>query len=196
VKTITVLCLIALSACSTVRVPDVIYESTAPSPVESKLFVTYDPASTIEKSFAQPALDLMNKCYSSGKLKELWLKHKFKSFNTVFDISPKNNLDAYNEYVKGAPYALTLLWYRTKNPYSSVVGYTYNFANNDWGSTKSETRIYSNSRIVGSYGPKDLSAHWAHELSHQVRAGGYVHYTIFDGSAPYEAGNIMEECVQ
>lgn len=160
------------------------------------LLVTYDANSTIEKSTAKPALDLMNKCFQSGKLKELWLSHKFVSFNTVFDVSPHTNAEAWNEYSKGAPYALELHWYRTRSPFSSVMGYTYNFSDDDWSSTKSETRIWTNSRTMGNASAKDLAAHWAHELSHQARAGGFVHYTIFDGSTPYEAGDIMEECLK
>ncbi len=156
--------------------------------------MTYDPSSTIEKSFAELPLALMNKCYQTGKLKELWLKHKFVSFNCVFDKCPKTNLDAYNEYVKGAPYALNLRWY-TSRPFSSVVGYTYNYYDNNQKGGKSETRIWSNTRVVKYYTAVDTAAHWAHELSHQVRAGGFVHYTIFDGSTPYEAGDIMEECL-
>lgn len=161
--------------------------------VTTGLLVTYDPASSIEKSFAQPALDLMNKAYQSGCLKSKWLAHKITSFNCVFDKCPKSNLEAYETYVKGAPYALNLRWYST---FKGVVGYTYNFSNDDWDAGKSETRIFSNSRIVGYYLPKDTAAHWAHELSHQSRAGGYVHYTYFQGSVPYEAGDIMEDCLK
>lgn len=199
-KKIIVVFLLTLNACSTlpkVASPvDAVPILTGEVKAEGGMFVSYDPASTIEKSFAEPAITLMNQCYQSGKLKELWLSHKFVSFNTVFDVSPHTNLDAWNAYIAGAPYALNLNWYRTGSPFSNVLGYTYNFYNNDWNSDKSETRIWSNSRIVSGYSAKDVASHWAHELSHQIRAGGFVHYTIFDGSTPYEAGDIMSECLR
>lgn len=168
--------------------------SASPAPVSGDL-VSYDPASGIEKSFAQPGIDLMNQCYRSGKLKELWMKHKFVSFNSVFEKSPKTNAEAWEEFTRGAPFALNLRWYFTR---PKIVGYTYNFYDDSaasWKSGKSETRIFSNKNTVGYYNAKDRAAHWTHELSHQARAGGFVHYTIFQGSAPYEAGDIMEECV-
>jgi hypothetical protein len=167
--------------------------TASPTPSAQRLLVTYDSKSSIEKSVAQPAFDLMNECYSSGKLKSLWLAHKFVSFNTVFEVSPHTREDAFNEYVKNAPYLLELHWYST---YKSVVGYTYNFKNDDWDGSQSETRIWTNSRIMWGATAKEFAEHWAHELSHQARAGGFVHYTIHEGSTPYEAGNIMAECLK
>lgn len=199
------LLLLLLNACKTTSVivaptptisPEPSVTATPSASPAQDLFVTYDPKSGIEQSFAQPAIDLMNKCYQSGKLKQLWLTHKFVSFNTVFDESPKTNEEAYAEYVKNKPYALNVNWYYTR---SSIVGYTYNYYGDldaSWASGKTETRIWSNWNAVSGWGPADVAAHWAHELSHQVRAGGFVHYTIFDGSTPYEAGDIMEECLQ
>lgn len=200
------LILLVLSSCKTSQVQpsDVVPTPTVEPVVTSSIsppaidevntesLVTYNPSSSIEKSFAQPAIDLMNKAFKSGCLKKKWLDHKFTSFNCVFDKCPKTNIEAYNAYVKGAPYALNLRWYSSLK---GVVGYTYNFSDDDWDRAKSETRIWSNSRIVGSYSPKYRAAHWAHELSHQTRAGGFVHYTNFQGSVPYEAGDVMEECI-
>lgn len=204
-KNLLIVALLVLSACKTSTVipatptPTVVPEPTAtvaPSATPTDTFVSYDPASGIDKAFAQPAIDLMNKCYQSGKLRTLWLTHKFVSFNSVFEKSPHTNEEAYNAYVAGKPYALNLRWYYTR---SSIIGYTYNFYDDSdasWASGKSETRIYSNHNAVAYWGPKDVAAHWAHELSHQARAGGFVHYTIHDGSTPYEAGDIMEECLK
>lgn len=200
-KNLLAVTLLLLSACRQTATTEPIVTPTA-TPViaatPAKVLVTYGARATVEKNIAQPALDLMNKCYSSGHLRTLWLTHKFKSFNCVFDKCPKTNEEAYNEYVKNAPYALDVQWY-TASRFSNVVGYTFNFKDDSdaaWDSGESETRIWSNTRIVGYYSAKYAAAHWAHELSHQARAGGFVHYTIFDGSTPYEAGDIMEECLK
>jgi hypothetical protein len=198
-KNLMIVALLVVSACKTSSVPPPVVApeptATVAPPPSAGTFVLYGSKGTIEHSVADPALALMNKCYSSGKLRILWLTHKFVSFNCVFDKCPKTNEEAYNAYVKNAPYTLDVEWY-TASRFSNVVGYTYNFKDDDWDAGITETRIWSNTRIVGGYGPKDVASHWAHELSHQTRAGGFVHYTIFDGSTPYEVGDIMSECLK
>lgn len=204
-KNLLVALLICFSACKSSNVEPTVeptvtpIASVTPSPTVPPVtgfLVTYDERSGIEKDFALPALALMNKCYQSGKLRTLWLTHKFVSFNCVFDKCPKTNEEAYNEYVKNAPYALNLRWYYTRY---SIIGYTYNFyddSEESWSSQKSEYRIFSNHNAIAYWNSRDTAAHWAHELAHQSRAGGYVHYTIHDGSTPYEAGDIMSECLK
>jgi hypothetical protein len=177
--------------------------STQPSPVPSPIssnspvpapsgaaFVSLAPGSSQEPKLAQGAIALMNDAVASGCLRSKTLAHKgFKSFNSVFEDSPKTALEAYNKYVAGAPYALDLRKYYT---WRKVYGYTYNFKGDDWDSG-TETRIWTNTRYV--WDTKAYAAHLAHELSHQARAGGYVHYTTHQGSFPYEIGDLMGECV-
>lgn len=174
----------------------------SPSPIADAgdLLVTYDPASGIEKSFAQPALDLMNQVYKSGCLKSKFLEWKFKSLKNVEPPQVANASEVYDRFIAGRPYALNLRWYKT---YGSTVGYTYNWKDgldaqrcyDKAGACPTETKIFSNSRTVSYYSPKDRAAHWAHELSHQARAGAFVHWTYHAGSGPYEIGNIFEACI-
>jgi len=133
----------------------------------------------------------MNQVVASGCLKTKALLHDgFRSFNTVFEISPKTALEAYNEFVAGAPYLVSVntYWSRAK-----VYGYTYNFKSDDWDKGVSETRIWTNTRY--SWTADDLASHWFHEKSHQANAGGFVHYTIHQGSFPYEIGDLAAACI-
>lgn len=183
--------------------PSVVASATpSPSPSPSippvlspGTFVTMgeDLGSSVDRAYAAQALALMNRAYVNGCLRSSIEHHNgFKSFNTVFDVSPKTAKVAADEYLGGAPYALDLRWYYKWT--SKVIGYTYNFRDDDWNG-KSETRIWSNTKYIGN-DPKPYAAHLAHELSHQARAGGFVHYTIFGGSFPYEVGDLMEACLR
>lgn len=165
----------------------------SPAPSPSKLFVKLgsDLGTSVDVGFAQKTLTLMNTAYQNGCLRTRIEAHRFVSLNTVFDVSPKTQKAAADEYLAGAPYALDLRWYYKS---SKVVGYTYNFRDDDWNGA-SETRIWSNTRFIGD-DPAYYAAHLAHELSHQARAGGFVHYTVFGGSFPYDVGDIMEACVR
>lgn len=161
------------------------------APEKPGLFVSLDKSgSTWEQNQAQAAVATMDDTVSSGCLKTKALLHDgFRSFNTVFEQSPKTALAAYQEFVKGAPYAFTVRTYYTR---SKVYGYTYNFKGDDWNG-ESETRVWTNTRYAWT--ADELAAHWFHELSHQARAGGFVHYTIHQGSMPYEIGDLAAECI-
>lgn len=167
--------------------------TVTPSP-KPGVFVMFgtDIGTSVDKEFAGDAFALMNAAYSNGCLKAGIEAHKFKSLNTVFEVSPKTNVEAAGEYLGGVPYALNVRWYYKGWP-SDTIGYTYNFKNDDWNGV-SETRIWSNTRFMST--EKVYAAHLAHELSHQARAGGFVHYTIFGGSFPYDVGDIMANCVK
>lgn len=165
--------------------------SPSNAPEKPKLFVTLDETgSTWEKKQAREAIATMDETVSSGCLKTKALMHDgFRSFNTVFEVSPKTALAAYNEFVAGAPYRLTVRTYYTR---SKVYGYTYNFRDDDWNGA-SETRVWTNTRY--SWTADELAAHWFHEKSHQANAGGFVHYTVHQGSFPYEIGDLAAECI-
>lgn len=166
--------------------------SSSPMPSGGYPFVILgsDTGASVDRAFAQRALGYMNRAFVNGCLRASIEAHGFKSLNTVFDVSPSGSKMAAQEYLAGAPYALDLRWY--KKLATRAIGYTYNFRDNDW-SGKSETRIWTNTRKLGN--EKMYASHLAHELSHQARAGGFVHYTIFGGSFPYDIGDIMANCV-
>lgn len=147
-----------------------------------------DIGPSVDVKFAQEALDHLNKVVKTDCfLKDsLW---DFKSTNNVMGVVYGTAREALNAYLAGAPYDLDVRWYYKR--FGSVVGYTYNFKVGDSG--PSETRIWSNTRMMGS--SKDYAAHLAHELSHQARAGGFVHYTVHQGSFPYEIGDLVEKCL-
>lgn len=170
--------------------------SPSPSPVATGKSVPFvklgsDIGPSVNVAFANRALDLMNQAIESGCVKRKSWGHPFESFNSVFTPGVTSTSEAYRTYLAGAPYALDLRWYYKGWP-SKVVGYTYNFRDDDWNG-KSETRIWSNTRFMGS--EREYASHLAHELSHQARAGGFVHYTVHQGSFPYEIGDIMAECL-
>lgn len=151
-----------------------------------------DLGPSVDLAFAARTLSLMNEAYRNGCLPAGIDAHRFISLNSVFTPGVKTSVDARKEYLAGAPYKLDLRWYYKGWP-SDTVGYTYNFRNDDWDAG-SETRIWSNTRFMGT--EKTYAAHLAHELAHQARAGGFVHYTVFGGSFPYDVGDIMEKCVK
>lgn len=168
--------------------------SSTPSPLpisEPKTFVTLgkELGPSVKKPFALEALAHMNRVIANGCVKTEWLKHSFKSLKNIDGVQVKDHAEAYKRYVAGAPYALDLRWYYKGWP-SKVVGYTYNYKS---GTQKSETRIWSNTKMMST--AKRYAAHLAHELSHQARAGAFVHYSFHQGSVPYEAGDIFATCI-
>lgn len=142
-------------------------------------------------AWGQRALAALNEAYASGCLLETALAWDFKSLYGVINptLKPLQKTEAMVRYFAGAPYALEARWYSTRK---GVIGYTYNFLDGA-SSGPSETRIWSNTRLISS--EYDYAAHLAHELSHQARAGGFVHYTFHEGSFPYEIGDIAAECI-
>jgi len=170
--------------------------SSTPSPLpisEPKTFVTLgkELGPSVNKSFALESLSHMNRVIANGCVKMEWLKHSFKSLKNIDGVQVKDRAEAYKRYVAGAPYALDLRWYYKGWP-SKVVGYTYNYRAGSKPKA-SETRIYSNTAKMGT--SKRYAAHLAHELSHQARAGAFVHYSFHQGSVPYEAGDIFATCI-
>jgi hypothetical protein len=147
---------------------------------------------SVKVDFAVRALKLMNTAFENRCLEAGIKAHRFLSLNSVLTPGVGTSDDASKEYLGGAPYALALRWYYKAWP-TKTIGYTYNYLNDDWESGKSETRIWSNTRFITN--EKMYAAHLAHELSHQARAGGFVHYTVFSGSFPYDVGDIMAKCV-
>lgn len=163
-----------------------------PSPDSSGSFATLGTniGSSVDKAFAQKAIGYLNKAISSGCVKEKIIPHAFLSLKNIDGLQVKNNLEAYDRYVKGAPYALDVRWYYKR--LSSTIGYTYNYLDGA-SSGKTETKIWSNTKYLDT--EKDYASHLAHELSHQSRAGAFVHYSFHQGSFPYEIGDIVWECV-
>lgn len=158
--------------------------------------------SNVDKIKAQRAIDIMNKFVNNGCLLEKFMARSVTSLKNVEGHQVKNKTEAYNRFLAGAPYDLDIRFYTKK--FSKVIGYTYNWLdgydadkcyNKETPVCKSETKIYSNTNIVYNYSSGDLAAHWTHELSHQARAGGFVHWTVFNGSGPYELGYSMDDCV-
>jgi hypothetical protein len=156
----------------------------------------------VDRVFAQKAVDIMNRHVASGCLKEKFQKRSVTSLHNVEGVQVKTKEEAYNKFLANAPYKLDLRWY--KKSFSNVIGYTYNWLdgmdadrcyNKSSPQCPTETKIYSNTNIISGYSAGDYAAHLIHELSHQARAGGFVHWTVFDGSTPYEIGYAMDDCV-
>ena len=147
---------------------------------------------SVKKAYAQTAIDKLNKVVANGCFREQFLKHTFKSLKNIDGPQVKTRLEAYDRLIKGAPYALDLRWFYKGWP-SNGVGYTYVYKNSK-KSQGSETRIWSNTRYMTS--TDRYAAHLAHELSHQARAGGFVHYDFHQGSVPYETGDIAAICIK
>lgn len=168
--------------------------SVSPSPSPSSVpfaVLGSDIGTSVDVAFAKRAIKLMNDAVQSGCVKRKVWTHEFKSFNSVFTPGVETASEAYQTLIRGMPYALDLHWYYKGWP-SKVIGYTYNFKNDDWNG-ESETRIWSNTRFMGD--ERQYASHLTHELVHQARSGGFTHYTIFQGSFPYEIGDIMAECL-
>ena len=142
--------------------------------------------------YGQKTLKAVNDAFASGCIHERLLTwDDLISLNGVVlpKLNPKQREEAYQRYVAGAPYALDARWYYTL---SRVIGYTYNYKDG-YESGPSETYVWTNTRM--GLGFKDYASHLSHELSHQSRAGGFVHYTYHEGSYPYEIGDIVSDCI-
>lgn len=141
--------------------------------------------------WGQGAIAALNDAWTSGCIIDKALQWDFKSLHGVIEpwLQPHQKTEAVARFAAGAPYSLDARWYYTL---SGIIGYTYNFKDGkDSGPT--ETRIWTNTRLVGS--AYDYASHLTHELSHQARAGGFVHYSFHQGSFPYEIGDIAFECI-
>lgn len=142
--------------------------------------------------YGQDALCEINHAYASGCLKQKVLSWPFLSLHGVVEpaLKPHQKAEAYQRLTAQAPHAIDARWY---SKWGSTIGYTYNYRDED-GSGISETRVWTNTRNIGD--SEMYAAHLTHELSHQARAGGFVHYSFHEGSAPYEFGDIISECIQ
>lgn len=147
-----------------------------------------------DHEYTMAALGYINEAVSSGCLARKVLAYPFKTLER--DPSPAlkktENAKALALYYGGAPYALDIRWYTKR--FSKVIGYTYFYKDNIQGGP-SETRIWTNWNMLGD-DPKDAASHWGHETSHQARAGGFGHWTRFDGSFPYVVGDLIAECIK
>lgn len=174
-----------------------------PSPRPGNIFVILgEIGPNVNQAKAEAAIAIMNKYAANGCLHEKFLKRNITSLHNVEGPQVKTKEEAYQRYMAGAPYKLDLRWYSKR--FSKTIGYTYNWLdgmdlekcyNKPTPVCPTETKIYSNTNIIGDYSPGDYAAHLTHELSHQARAGGFVHWTEFDGTAVYELGHAMQDCV-
>lgn len=175
-----------------------------PTPIDGsiKFRLGSGTGSNVDKIKAQRAIDIMNKFVNNGCLLEKFLARSVTSLKNVEGPQVKNKREAYNRFIAGAPYDLDLRWYSKWG--SNVIGYTYNWIdgydadkcyNKEKPVCKSETKIYSNTNIISGYSSGDYAAHLIHEISHQARTGGFVHWTVHSGSGPYEFGGAMQDCV-
>lgn len=178
--------LIFMSSCKVVEPNEQPVAVTVPQ--GDKILVTLgkDIGPSVNVEFAKKALNVLNAIYSNGCLEREFMSFKFKSLKNVDGAPVKSNAEAFGRLVQNAPYALDVRWYLKR--LSKTIGYTYNY-----NGSKSETRIWSNTKYI--YTPEGYAAHLLHELSHQARAGGFVHYTIFEGSVPYGLGDIADKCI-
>ncbi len=188
-----------LPAPTSIPSPIVVEPLPSPVPAPHGGFVTLgaDTGSNVNVAFAGRALALMNGAVSSGCLKAAVESHSFLSLHSVMPTDATSAKEAYSRYVGGAPYALDLRWY--KKAFSKVIGYTYNWlSDTDMNAPDgvSETHIWSNTKYVLNFSEAEYASHLAHELSHQGRAGGFVHYTFFTGSYPYDVGDLMAQCLR
>jgi hypothetical protein len=145
----------------------------------------------VDYKYGQDALCEINHAYASGCLEQKVLAWPFLSLHGVVEpaLKPSQKAEAYRRLTAQAPHAVDARWY---SKWGSTIGYTYNYRDED-GSGISETRVWTNTRNIGN--AEMYAAHLTHELSHQARAGGFVHYSYHQGSAPYELGDIVSECI-
>lgn len=165
----------------------VIQAGTDPVPVTKSFVYLGETGPSVDEAFAQKAINEMNRVYANGCMEKEFLNHEFKSLKNIDGAQVKTKAEAWARYRGGAPYKLDLHWY--KKAFSNVVGYTYNY-----NGKASETRIWSHTKFI--YSVKEYANHLFHELSHQARAGGFVHYTFFQGSVPYELNDIAAICLR
>lgn len=156
---------------------------------DEKPFAVFGSGSgpNVDRKFALKAIKYLNDAFASGCVKDKIIWNDFKSLKNIDGKQVKNNLEAYIRLTEKAPHSLDLRWYSKR--FTKVIGYTYAY-----NGKNSETRIWSNTRKMTT--EKDLASHFAHETSHNARAGGFVHYTIHNGSFPYELGRIVSECLK
>jgi hypothetical protein len=175
----------------------------SPSPVVSgtpmadcaalgKLYVRLDPKASVEKVFAEQTLCYLNQVHANGCLERGVKASTFKTFERDPMPQVKDASAAWALYTASLPLAVDLRWYRTSNPWSGTLGYTYFYRDNVDGAP-SETRIWTNSRK--GWTAKEYASHIAHELAHQARNGGFGHWTQHDGSFPYVVGDRAAECI-
>lgn len=182
------LILLLLASCATAPLP-----TTKPVvlPPEQALVYISSLGSNVEDAYVQKAVAYINKAYSDGCIEKGFASYKFKSLHNIDGKQVKTAKEAYDRYVANAPYGLDVRWYSKR--LTSTVGYTYNYYDGA-SSGDSETRIFTNMRRIAS--EKDLADHYAHELSHQARAGAFVHYTTHEGSVPYGINDIVADCIK
>lgn len=167
---------------------------STPAPTPTFTLVTLgEIGPSVDAKTVQASLDLLNGIFQNGcfeKALSTWsIPYRTRADGSTF-ASKQAALDVLKA---NAPYRLDIRWYRES---SNVMGYTYNWLmkpNGQTDSSKSETRIWTNRNIVT--GPKTYASHLMHELSHQWRAGGAVHWTKFDGTLPYSYGDIAYYCL-
>jgi hypothetical protein len=169
-----------------------------PAPLNSFVYLKKDTAIYLKNynpwmlELTLKGLENLNKVVANGCLEKKVLSYKFKTLERDPEPSIKTSKEAWELYTKNAPYELDIRFYYKRA--SKTVGYTY-FYKDNVKSLGSETRIWSNTKFI-SGDPKDAAAHWGHELSHQERAGGFGHWTRFDGSFPYVVGELIGECLR
>lgn len=166
---------------------------TTPAPKVKSLVVLGAVGPSVVASTVQTSLDLLNQVYANGCMEKKLTMWSIPYLTTANGVKMASKQAAFARYIQGAPYKVDIRWYQEN---STVMGYTYNWRLNDNGTTdqsQSETRIWTNRTDVT--GPKTYAAHLAHELSHQIRAGGFVHWTQFQGTVPYEFGDIAYACL-
>jgi len=136
----------------------------------------------VNRSFVDRAVSRLNQVYANGCLEKEVLSYPFKTRTTASGKALGSNTEVWDALTKNAPHAIQIRWYSKR--FSKVIGYTY---------TNSDT-IWSNTRMMGVV--DDYGSHLAHETSHQGRAGGFVHWTVFAGSVPYAFGDIAAKCLK
>lgn len=162
--------------------PVITEQATDPVPVNKSFVYLGETGAGVDDTFALKAVSEINRIFENGCLKQKIESYKFSSLNNYKGYKAKDGKEVYSIFVKNAPYKLNLRWYSKR--FSKVIGYTFNESD----------IIYSNTRMMG--GVKSYAAHLTHELSHQDRAGGFVHWTVFAGSVPYAIGDIASECLK
>lgn len=166
----------------------------APSPMPKKSLITLKGVGpSVDAKVVQTSFDLLNEIYANG-----CLERKVKAWSIPYLENAENKkyadkITALNRFFSKAPYAIEIHWYNTN---STVMGYTYTYkmiSKNKYDYSKTEDRIWTNRTNV--YGPKTYAAHLAHELTHPISAGGFTHIQSFQGSVPYETGDMAWECL-
>jgi hypothetical protein len=139
------------------------------------------------------AVEVLREVINSKELKEQILNHKFKDDTTFHQNNNMTNLEIYNHLMTGAEnlkpdadrvmnFDLTL--YRSKNPWSSVKGYTLPDTMRIWLNKKFYRRT--------SWTPVDIAANMAHEWIHKMGFGHDFNYNSDRPfSVPYAIGDLV-----